>query len=71
MTEQVELFHATHHLKHIVRAHVLDYAQSFGNSITELQKQTAKWSANYFTKKRSYYPIPTNLLRFLDIPLLP
>ena len=71
MTEQVESLHATHHLKHDAGAYALDYARSFGNTVKEGLKRTTMWSAYYFTNKKSYYPIPTNSLRFWDIPLLP
>ena len=71
MTEQVESLHATHHHKHDAGAHVLDYARSFGNTVKEGLKRTTIWSTYYFTNKKSYYPIPTNSLRFWDIPLLP
>ena len=71
MTEQVESLHATHHFKHDTGAHVLDYARSFGNTVKEGLKRTTIWSTYYFTNKKSYYPIPTNSLRFWDIPLLP
>ena len=71
MTEQVESLHATHHHKHDAGAHVLDYARSFGNTFKEGLKQTTIWSTYYFTNKKSYYPIPTNSLRFRNIPLLP
>ena len=46
------------------QAHVLDYAWSFGNTIKGL-KPTTVWSTYYFTNKKSYYPIPTNLLKIL------
>ena len=71
MTRQVESLHATHHRKHEAGAHVLDYAQSFGNTVKEGLKRTTTWAAHYFTNKKSYYPIPTNVVSFWDIPLLP
>ena len=71
MTEQVESVPATYHHKQDAGAHVLDYARSFGNTDKKGLKQTTIWSTYYFTNKKSYYPIPTNSLRFWDIPLLP
>ena len=64
MTRQVESLHATHHLKHEAGAHVLDYAWSFGNTVKEGLKRTTTWAAHYFTNKKSYYPIPTNVVSF-------
>ena len=67
---QVESLYATHHHKHDAGAHVLDYARSFGNTVKEGLKRTTIWSTYYFTNEKPYYAIPTNSLRFWDIPLL-
>ena len=34
-------------------------------------KRTTRWAAHYFTNKRSYYPVPSNSIRFWNIPFLP
>ena len=49
---------------------VLDYAQSFGNTVKEGLKRTTTWATHYFTSKKLYYPIPTNVVSFWNIPLL-
>ena len=62
---------ATHHLKHEAGAHVLGNARSFENAFKEGLKRATTWAAHYFTNKKSSYPIPTNVVSFWDIPLLP
>ena len=71
MTGQVESLHSTHHHKHEAGAHVIDYARGFGNTAKEGVKRTTLWAAHYFTNKKSYYPVPSNSIRFWDIPFLP
>lgn len=71
MTGQVESLHSTHHHKHEAGAHVIDYARGFGNTVKEGIKRTTHWAAHYFTNKKSYYPVPSNSVRFWDIPFLP
>ena len=71
MTGQVESLHSTHHHKHEAGAHVIDYARGFGNTVKEGLKRTTRWAAHYFTNKRSYYPVPSNSVKFWDIPFLP
>ena len=70
MTGQVESLHSTHHHKHEADANVIDYARGFGNTVKEGLKRTTRWAAHYFTNKRSYYPVPSNSIRFWDIPFL-
>ena len=71
MTGQVESLHSTHHHKHEAGAHVIDYARGFGNPVKEGLKRTTLWAAHYFTNKKTYYPVPSNSVRFWDIPFLP
>ena len=71
MTGQVESLHATHHHKHEAGAHVIDYARGFGNTVKEGLKRTTQWAAHYFTNKKSYYPVPSNSIRFWNISFLP
>ncbi|RMX55242.1 hypothetical protein pdam_00021795 [Pocillopora damicornis] len=71
MTGQVESLHATHHHKHEAGAHVIDYARGFGNTVKEGLKRTTQWAAHYITNKKSYYPVPSNSIRFWNISFLP
>lgn len=71
MTGQVESLHATHHHKHEAGAHVIDYARGFGNTVKEGLRRTTQWAAHYFTNKKSYYPVPSNSIRFWNISFLP
>ena len=70
MTGQVESLHSIHHHKHEAGAHVIDYARGFGNKVKEGLKRTTLWAAHYFTNKKSFYPVPSNSVRFWDILFL-
>ena len=51
MTGQVESLHATHHHKHEVGAHVIDYSRGFGNTAKEGLKRTTRWGCPLFHKQ--------------------
>ena len=57
LTTQVENLHAVSHFKHETFT-VLQYAQDFGTIVKESIKRTSRWAAKYYTRDRSYYPVP-------------
>ena len=46
----------------------VEYARDFGNNMKESLKRATKWSAYYFTRANSYYPVPETKVPLRDIP---
>jgi hypothetical protein len=69
-TAKGESLHAVHHLKKIDLPHMLEHSKAFGNAVKESLKCISPWSAHYYTKSASYYPITRNGIKFQDIPKL-
>ena len=67
LTIQVENVHAVSHFKHPTCT-LLEYARDFGNNMKESLKRATKWSAYYFTRANSYYPVPETKVPLRDIP---
>ena len=67
LTIQVENVHAVSHFKHLTCT-LLEYARDFGNNTKESLKRATKWSAYYFTRANSYYPVPETKVPLRDIP---
>ena len=45
--------------------------QRIWHRVKEGLKRTTQWAAHYFTNKKSYYPVPSNSIRFWNISFLP
>ena len=54
LTTQVEKLHAVSH----ETFSTLNYAQDFGTIVKESLKRITTWAAKYFTRDKSYYPVP-------------
>ncbi|KXJ07208.1 hypothetical protein AC249_AIPGENE9328 [Exaiptasia diaphana] len=57
LTTQVKNLHAVSHFKHETFS-VLEYAQDFDSVVKESLQRTTNWAAKYYTRDRSYYPVP-------------
>lgn len=69
LTTVVENLHAVSHVKQNLPTK-LQYCRDFGTIFRESVKKITKWSAFYFTKVSSYYPVPENSVRLLSISSL-
>ena len=74
MTLDIEHLHSTFNRKHCEET-MLQYARSFSTSIKESVKSLVAWSAYYFTRSATWYPLPVNTLQLRDVkfpaPILP
>ena len=70
LTLQVESLHSIQHQKNINIPHMLEHAQSFGNTVKASLKKICNWSAYYFTGPNAYYTVPNNQVQFSYIPKL-
>ena len=57
LTTLVENIHAVSHLKHETFS-LLQYAMGLGRIVKESMKRITSWSAKYYTRDKSYYPVP-------------
>ncbi|VDI36816.1 Hypothetical predicted protein [Mytilus galloprovincialis] len=69
LTTVVENLHSLSHVKQDLPSK-LQYCRDFGNIFTEIVKRITNWSAYYFTKDSSYYPLPDSAINLNGIPKL-
>ena len=48
----------------------MQYAREFGTIAKESLKRTTKWSAKYFTREKSFYPVPTSSVELADVEVM-
>ena len=67
LTVKVENLHAVSHFK-LPTCMQLHYARDFGDTVLEAAKRMTNWSAFYFTRPTSYYPVPSAQIHLKDFP---
>ena len=67
MALDVENLHSVVHHKSEVST-ALQYALAFGSTAKESPKRTTAWSAYYYTRGGSWYPVPERSLGLFEIP---
>ncbi len=69
LTMDVENLHAVGHYKEQIPT-MLHHIRNLATSVYESLKRVVPWSAYYYTKPQSYYPVPEHNMKLADLPKL-